>query len=73
MESDIPETKKQKLQELYQSLNPAELKRTIDKKLALLVLAYKSKNKSSEAVLEKKINPVSLSFLISQPNSISLR
>lgn len=44
LESDIPEVKKQELREIYQSLNPAQLKRTIDKKLDALYQFYKQKN-----------------------------
>jgi hypothetical protein len=44
LESDIPEVKKQELPTIYQSLNPAELKRAIDKKLDNLYKFYKQKN-----------------------------
>lgn len=40
----IPATMKSQLQKLYESLNPAELKRAIDAKLDLLYKAYKKKN-----------------------------
>lgn len=40
----IPKTMKSQLQNLYESLNPAELKRSIDVKLDLLHKAYKKKN-----------------------------
>lgn len=40
----VPETMKARLKKLYESLNPAELKRAIDAKLALLYKAYKKKN-----------------------------
>lgn len=40
----VPDTTKSQLQKLYQSLNPAELKRVIDIKLALLYKTYKNKN-----------------------------
>lgn len=40
----VSETTKAQLQKLYDSLNPAELKRTIDAKLVLLYKAYKKKN-----------------------------
>lgn len=40
----IPRTMKSQLQKLYESLNPAELKRAIDAKLDLLYKAYKKKN-----------------------------
>jgi hypothetical protein len=41
--SNIPEENKQKLQALKQSLNPAELKRRIDKTLAILQLVHSKK------------------------------
>jgi hypothetical protein len=41
---EISETKKQELKNIYQLLNPAELKRQIDKKLALLYKFYQQKN-----------------------------
>jgi hypothetical protein len=40
----MPETAKVQLQKLYESLNPAQLKRSIDAKLALLYKAYQKKN-----------------------------
>jgi hypothetical protein len=47
MESkDVPEKKKKELKKIYDSLNPAELKRAIDRKLDLLYKAYQKKNKS---------------------------
>jgi len=38
----------QKLKKIYQSLNPAQLKRAIDKKLDLLYKTYQKKNKSQK-------------------------
>jgi hypothetical protein len=40
----VPETTKAQLQKLYESLNPAEMKRTIDAKLSQLHHAYRKKN-----------------------------
>ena len=40
----VPETSKIQLQKIYESLNPAQLKRSIDAKLALLYKAYQKKN-----------------------------
>ena len=40
----VPETTKAQLQKLYESLNPAELKRNIDAKLSQLYRAYQKKN-----------------------------
>lgn len=68
LESDIPETKKQELKAVYYSLNPAELKRAIDKKLDNLYRFYKQKNAKNnfeKVYFKKKIsvrfqNPVSV-------------
>lgn len=68
LESDIPESKKRELRATYQSLNPAELKRTIDKKLDILYKFYKQKNDKNnfeKVDFKKKIsvrfqNPVSV-------------
>lgn len=68
LESDVPEAKKQELKTIYQSLNPAELKRTIDKKLDNLYKFYKQKNDKNnfeKVDFKKKIsvrfqNPVSV-------------
>ncbi|MDI6829696.1 MAG: hypothetical protein QME62_14550 [Armatimonadota bacterium] len=71
MESkEVPENKKQELRKIYQSLNPAELKRAIDRKLDLLYKAYQEKNKSSKVKPSKKLKPISVSFLTAQPNPI---
>ena len=44
MESpEVPKEKKEKLKRIYQSLNPAQLKRTIDRKLDLLYKTSKRK------------------------------
>ncbi len=60
MESkQVSEKKKQKLKEIYESLNPAELKRTIDKKLDLLYQNYQNKNKSQNIAPQKKLKPFS--------------
>jgi hypothetical protein len=45
---EISEEKKQELKNIYQSLNPAELKRNIDKKLDMLYKFYKKKNNSQK-------------------------
>ncbi len=61
MESeDILENKKQELKKIYQSLNPAELKRTIDKKLDMLYKTYQNKNKSQKVDVDKKLKDVSV-------------
>ena len=45
---EISEAKKQELRQTYLSLNPAQLKRTIDKKLNNLYMFYKQKNNSQK-------------------------
>ena len=53
----ISKETKQKLSHLYKSLNPAELKRAIDKKLDLLYKAYQKKNNSQKINFKKKLKP----------------
>lgn len=69
---DISKETKQELSCIYESLNPAELKRAIDKKLDNLYKAYQKKNKSQKVEIKKKLKPSSVSFLITQPNPISV-
>jgi len=61
---NIPQEIKKRLKKTYDSLNPAELKRTIDSKLSMLVKIYKAKNDSLEVKINKKSKPNSLAFLI---------
>lgn len=57
MESkNISEAKKQELKKIYDSLNPAQLKRNIDKKLTLLYEAYKDKQNRETQNLKVEIN-----------------
>jgi len=73
MESkEVSEGKKQELKRIYESLNPAELKRAIDKKLDLLWKVYQKKNKFSKVEFQKKLKPNSLTFYMIQPEPISL-
>jgi hypothetical protein len=61
-----PETLK-KLDELYRSLNPADLKRRIDKKLKALFTLYEKKRKGLVQVDPyKKLGPSSVSLLVLQ-------
>lgn len=69
---EVPEQAKQELKRVYESLNPAALKRTIDAKLQLLYQAYQSKQTSSpkvESILKplKQLTPATVSFLMTQP------
>lgn len=65
MESkEVSERRKEQLKKIYQSLNPAELKRTIDQKLDLLYQAYKEERKSQKVEPLKKLKPNSLTFTL---------
>lgn len=57
----IPDKTKQELRKIYESLNPAELKRAITAKLNLLYQAHKAKSLKVE--VEKKLSPISVTFL----------
>jgi len=59
MESDqIPEAKKQELKKIYDSLNPAQLKRVIEEKLDNLYKVYQQKQqRSAEVIPLKKLTP----------------
>jgi len=74
MESkEVSEQRKQELKKIYDFLNPAELKRAIDRKLDLLYKTYQKKNGSlSKVKTKKKLKPLSVSFLTAQPESISV-
>jgi len=73
MESpELSESKKQELKEMYFSLNPAELKRAIDRKLNLLYKAYQKKNNSQKVDTKKKLKPFSVSKYTAQPEPISV-
>lgn len=70
LESDeISKKKKQELTKIYNSLNPAELKRQIDKKLDMLYKVYQSKS-NSQKVDEKK--RISVRFFKDQKQVISV-
>ena len=53
---EITENKKQELKAIYESLNPAHLKRQIDKKLDKLYKAYQKKNNLQKVDEKKKIS-----------------
>lgn len=53
----VSEAKKQELRDIYQSLNPANLKRQIDKKLDMLHKFYQQKNNSQKVDERRKILP----------------
>lgn len=57
MESpEVSKSRKEKLKKMYGSLNPAELKRQIDKKLDVLYKTYQEKNNSQRVDEKKKIS-----------------
>lgn len=57
MESpEVLKKKKQELQKIYLSLNPAELKRRIDKKLSVLYKTYQDKMNSQKVEEKKKVS-----------------
>jgi len=73
MESNqIDEKKKRELKTIYESLNPAELKRRIDQKLNLLYKVYQKKNHSQKVEIEKKIKPSILTFYIRERGKVHL-
>ena len=58
MESNqISKEKKEELKKIYLSLNPAQLKRTIEAKLDNLYKVYQQKQRSSEVNFSKKLKP----------------
>ena len=74
MEDDsIAKETKQELTSVYQSLNPVELKRAIDKKLDNFHKAYQKKNNSQKVNVNKKQIPRSVRFLVTQPDPVSVR
>lgn len=67
MESDqISMEKKKELADVYESLNPAELKRKIDAKLKELYLAYQKKNGSRLVAADKRLTPSMVSLKMMQ-------
>lgn len=67
---EVSEEKKQQLRTIYESSNPAQLKRTIDEKLDLLYKIYQDKNNSLRVDLKKKI---SVRFSGVRENIVSVR
>lgn len=70
---EVSENKKQELKNTYLALNPAQLKRGIDKKLNELYRAYQKKNKSQTVESKKKQAPRTVRFFIAQPEPLSVR
>ena len=67
--TELSEKKKQELRNIYNSLNPAHLKRRIDKKLDALYKFYKQKNHSQKVDEKRKI---SIRFFKDQKQLISV-
>lgn len=73
IESDwISDEKRRELTNLYLSLNPAELKRYIDKLTKMLYQAYKEKNKSQKVKIDKKLHPNSVRFFMREKMPVRL-
>jgi hypothetical protein len=70
--SEVSAKTKKELKKIYESLNPAELKRAIDKKLDLLYGTYQKKNKSLKVEPKKKQTPRSVRLFIAQPDPVSV-
>ncbi len=64
---------KEELNAVYESLNPAELRRGIDKKLDNLWKAYQKKNSSQKVDVNKKSKPNSVRSLITEPDHVLVR
>lgn len=60
---DIDQKTKDKLTATYQTLNPAQLQRSIKVKLDLLAKTYQEKQKASDVNLEKVLVPSTVTFL----------
>lgn len=63
---------KRELRKLYETLNPAQLKKTIDWKLDLLWRAYQQKHQTAKVEPMKKLKPTTVSFFIAEPVAISV-
>lgn len=74
MESDhISDEKKRELKAIYESLNPAELKRRIDQKLKSLYRAYQKKKSlpvETSSITRKKLMPSLVSFYTTPLNQL---
>lgn len=73
MESNEVSAKtKRELAKTYESLNPAKLKRTIDKKLDLLYKTYRKKHHTPKVEPKKKQRPATVSSFTAQPVPVSV-
>lgn len=69
---NIPKETKDELQKMYESLNPAELKRNIDQKLHLLKQLYNAKHKTIKVEKTKELNINTVTFSNCTTNPISV-
>ena len=77
MESkEVSQKTKEQLKQMYQSLNPAQLKRNIDFKLDLLYQAYQRKTNNISKVdlikKTKKLKPTMVTFYTAQQDRFRL-
>jgi len=74
MESkEVSKRIKEELRQIYNSLNPAELKRNIDRKLDMLCKAYQQKQTKSQKVeVNKRLKPNTVTFSTTQPKEVSV-
>ena len=73
IESDqIPQEVKEELGGIYLSLNPAQLKRSIDTKLAELYQAYEGKRGTQQVNPYKKLSPRTVTFHMIQQDAVGL-
>jgi len=70
--ADVSKKVKQKLRTIYQSLNPAWLKREIDRKLRLLKQMYDAKQGNQKVEKTKKLNINTVTFLNYPTETISV-
>ena len=60
-----PKTKRE-LRKLYETLNPAQLKRGIDEKIDMLWKLYQHKCQTAKVEPMKKLKPTTVSFFIAE-------
>jgi len=73
MESDeITDEVKEELKGIYFSLNPAQLKRSIDAKLAQLYQVYEKKKGTQQVDPHKKLVPRTVTFYMMQQPAVGL-
>lgn len=70
--NQVPKSVKKELKKIYDSLNPAQLKRDIDAKIQKLLKVYEQKINSQKVAFDKKLKPSSVSFLTNQRRPVSV-